>query len=151
MRASSLHFARLACIRHAASVRPEPGSNSPIKVRCAHFVVTDDCLLSIVIDVDIRHDSVQFSKNIRFLSPKRQDLIYHVSLLVAIHIFFQFEKEKIKTPFYRGSYNLATSYSPRAFTQVPLALKSLTSVFGMGTGVTSSPSLPDLEGLFLQN
>jgi hypothetical protein len=56
-------------------------------------------LLSIVIDVDIRHDSVQFSKNIRFLSPKRQDLIYHVSLLVAIHIFFQFEKEKIKTPF----------------------------------------------------
>ena len=22
-------FARLACIRHAASVRPEPGSNSP--------------------------------------------------------------------------------------------------------------------------
>ncbi|OIU71595.1 hypothetical protein BHE18_00195, partial [Rossellomorea aquimaris] len=24
--------ARLACIRHAASVRPEPGSNSPIKV-----------------------------------------------------------------------------------------------------------------------
>ena len=47
-------------------------------------------MLSIVIDVDIRHDSVQFSKNIRFLSPKRQDLIYHVSLLVAIHIFFQF-------------------------------------------------------------
>ncbi len=24
-------FARLACIRHAASVRPEPGSNSHIK------------------------------------------------------------------------------------------------------------------------
>ncbi|UIO43325.1 hypothetical protein LOY85_03965, partial [Brevibacillus brevis] len=24
-------LARLACIRHAASVRPEPGSNSPIK------------------------------------------------------------------------------------------------------------------------
>ena len=50
-----------------------------------------------------------------------------------------------KTPYpkIRGLYNLATSYSPRAFTQVPLALKSLTSVFGMGTGVTSSPSLPD--------
>lgn len=27
--------------------------------------------------------------------------------------------------------------------QLPSALKSLTSVFGMGTGVTSSPSLPD--------
>ena len=25
------NFARLACIRHAASVRPEPGSNSPNK------------------------------------------------------------------------------------------------------------------------
>ena len=38
--------------------------------------------------------------------------------------------------------------------QLPSALKSLTSVFGMGTGVTSSPSLPDnifLKGLFLQN
>ena len=28
--------------------------------------------------------------------------------------------------------------------QLPSALKSLTSVFGMGTGVTSSPSLPDI-------
>ena len=27
--------------------------------------------------------------------------------------------------------------------QLPSALKSLTSVFGMGTGVTSSPSPPD--------
>ena len=38
--------------------------------------------------------------------------------------------------------------------QLPSALKSLTSVFGKGTGVTSSPSLPDnifLKGLFLQN
>ncbi len=29
--------------------------------------------------------------------------------------------------------------------QLPSALKSLTSVFGMGTGVTSSPSSPDLQ------
>ncbi len=38
--------------------------------------------------------------------------------------------------------------------QLPSALKSLTSVFGMGTGVTSSPLSPDeysIEGLFLQN
>ncbi len=27
------YSARLACIRHAASVRPEPGSNSPLKLR----------------------------------------------------------------------------------------------------------------------
>src|SRR5690606_38159558 len=31
--------------------------------------------------------------------------------------------------------------------QLPSALKSLTSVFGMGTGVTSSPSSPDLVEL----
>ena len=29
---TSRHFARLACVRHAASVHPEPGSNSQIKV-----------------------------------------------------------------------------------------------------------------------
>ena len=27
---ASIHFVRLACIRHAASVHPEPGSNSPV-------------------------------------------------------------------------------------------------------------------------
>jgi hypothetical protein len=26
--------ARLACVKHAASVRPEPGSNSPLKSSC---------------------------------------------------------------------------------------------------------------------
>src|SRR4051812_4545400 len=37
--------------------------------------------------------------------------------------------------------------------QLPSALRSLTSVFGMGTGVTFSPSLPDyfLRALFPQN
>ena len=39
--------------------------------------------------------------------------------------------------------SLATSYSPRAYAQVPSALKGLTSVFGMGTGVTPSLSSPD--------
>ena len=27
-----INFARLACVRHAASVRPEPGSNSHVKI-----------------------------------------------------------------------------------------------------------------------
>ena len=36
-------------------------------------------------------------------------------------------------------------------TQLPSALESLTSVFGMGTGVTSLPSSPNYEGIFLQN
>src|SRR6185312_4805584 len=34
--------------------------------------------------------------------------------------------------------------------QLPSALESLTSVFGMGTGVTSLPSSPNYEGIFLQ-
>ena len=35
--------------------------------------------------------------------------------------------------------------------QLPSALKSLTTVFGMGTGVTSSLSPPNLLSLFAQN
>ena len=35
--------------------------------------------------------------------------------------------------------------------QLPSALESLTSVFGMGTGVTSLPSSPNYEGIFLRN
>ena len=49
--------------------------------------------------------------------------------------------------------SLATSYSHGVKPQLPSALRSLTSVFGMGTGVTFSPLLPSsfVEGLFLQN
>ena len=39
-----------------------------------------------------------------------------------------------------GNVLLSQGDSP----QLPSALKSLTSVFGMGTGVTSSPSSPDI-------
>ena len=35
------------------------------------------------------------------------------------------------------------SYSRRGIPRLPSALKSLTSVLSMGTGVTSSPSIPD--------
>ena len=35
------HLVRLACIRHAASVHPEPGSNSPQKITLASVKVTD--------------------------------------------------------------------------------------------------------------
>ena len=50
---------------------------------------------------------------------------------------------------------LATSYSHRGSPQLPSALKSLTSVFGMGTGVTSLPSSldycrPPIHGVLLR-
>ena len=48
------NFVRLACVKHAASVRPEPGSNSPnilskppsgspnlFRAFAAHFVISD--------------------------------------------------------------------------------------------------------------
>lgn len=38
---------------------------------------------------------------------------------------------------------LAASYSNGTSVQLPSALESLTTVFGMGTGVASPPSLPD--------
>ena len=47
------------------------------------------------------------------------------------------------TELLRNNISLATSYSHRTRSQLPSALESLTSVFGMGTGVTSLPSLPD--------
>ena len=37
--------ARLACVRHAASVRPEPGSNSPKKVIQTSTIEEDDSLI----------------------------------------------------------------------------------------------------------
>ncbi len=55
------------------------------------------------------------------------------------------DDNKLVMPFYYRKYkSLATSYSHREYSQLPSALKSLTSVFGMGTGVTSSLSSPDL-------
>jgi hypothetical protein len=62
---------------------------------------------------------------------------------------------KKQPPILIGGYVLAwqrptlTGVKP----QLPSALRSLTSVFGMGTGVTFSPLLPDylIEALFPQN
>ena len=90
-RASSLHFARLACVRHAASVRPEPGSNSPIKVRCAHFVLLTIVCCQLLLTLTLDMILVQFSKNIRFLSPKRQ--------LINIPRMFLYFNSKILTLF----------------------------------------------------
>src|SRR5699024_2967868 len=46
--ASSHRFARLACIRHAASVRPEPGSNSHVRVYTSSFIkFVDDSFCSV--------------------------------------------------------------------------------------------------------
>ncbi len=40
-------FARLACIRHAASVHPEPGSNSHIRLFVTHLLIITNELTSL--------------------------------------------------------------------------------------------------------
>ena len=43
-------FVRLACIRHAASVRPEPGSNSQFKV-CDSLIFTSELTSQMLFDL----------------------------------------------------------------------------------------------------
>ena len=65
---------RLACIRHAASVRPEPGSNSPIKVRGADFVLVPTivcCQLLLTLTLD----TILFSFQRTFVFFRRSDKI----------------------------------------------------------------------------
>ena len=59
---------------------------------------------------------------------------------------------------WNGKYNIklncpATSYSHGTYIQLPSALESLTTVFGMGTGVASPQSSPDnySEWMSIQN
>ena len=52
--------------RHAASVRPEPGSNSPIKVRCAHFVLLTMFVVQLLLTLTL--DMILFSFQRTFVS-----------------------------------------------------------------------------------
>ena len=67
-------FVRLACIRHAASVHPEPGSNSPFDLALTHdlrlnfilVIVIPRILFSQIIDVSC---SVFKDRNFYFMRP----------------------------------------------------------------------------------
>jgi hypothetical protein len=52
---------RLACVKHAASVRPEPGSNSPIEFAYSSEIRCPRCS---------RKQRVRITKNVRFDSPR---------------------------------------------------------------------------------
>ena len=78
------HCVRLACIRHAASVHPEPGSNSPLSFsifRQFHVFLT----LSFSIFIDVF--TVQFS-NVPV--PSRRVLIYNTIYPLPLQVFFYF-------------------------------------------------------------
>ena len=50
-----LPLVRLACIRHAASVHPEPGSNSPFDIDSTllRFVIMIVRVLSVILRIDV--------------------------------------------------------------------------------------------------
>ena len=80
------HSVQLACLRHAASVNPEPGSNSSIKV-CIFFLASQiDVLLSF-------QRSLSFFSLCVFFSLTRL-IIYHLvnflSTLFLIFFYFFF-------------------------------------------------------------
>ena len=69
-RASSfLLFVRLACVKHAASVRPEPGSNSPWQIVCFGSILS--CL--------------SYSNSLRFLFSWNS----HIGFFLAVLFSFQ--------------------------------------------------------------
>ena len=78
------HCVRLACIRHAASVHPEPGSNSPLSL----YLQTISCLLdSFFFPIFIDVFTVQFSMS---LCPLVECSSIIPSILYLCKSFFYF-------------------------------------------------------------
>ncbi len=91
------NFVRLACIRHAASVHPEPGSNSPFDLALTHdlrlnfifVIVIPRILFSQIIDVSC---SVFKDRNFYFVRPCFSSaLVYnttHIPVCQQLFLFF---------------------------------------------------------------
>ena len=92
-----LPLVRLACIRHAASVHPEPGSNSPFDLALTHdlrlnfifVIVIPRILFSQIIDVSC---SVFKDRNFYFVRPCFSSaLVYnttHIPVCQQLFLFF---------------------------------------------------------------
>ena len=94
-----LPLVRLACIRHAASVHPEPGSNSPfdLALRCLWhlslhlFVCFEiDVLVCIFISCSVFKDHLHLSSA----------HLYYQILFTSSNVFFIFFNKKIKRLLY---------------------------------------------------
>ena len=82
------------------------------------------------------------------LAPNTFSSLRILLFLYQILSIFKHKKRDLTVPIQliasiRFVYCLATSYSSGTSVRLPSALRSLTSVFGMGTGVTSLPLSPD--------
>ncbi len=73
--------ARLACIRHAASVRPEPGSNSPIKCLTCSFQKTDENLM---FSLFFQRSLFSFQRSMSF----SLSLLFSAATLIIYHVLF---------------------------------------------------------------
>ena len=79
-----LQSVRLACIRHAASVHPEPGSNSPFDLTL--FYTLSSVILLKFIDVVLFLFVSQ--RTTRALSALANALIYNAIFLDALQVIF---------------------------------------------------------------
>ena len=90
------NFVRLACIRHAASVHPEPGSNSPFDLALTHdlrlnfifVIVIPRILFSQIIDVSC---SVFKDRNFYFVRRCTHQRSYIIQRIIpCVNSFFLF-------------------------------------------------------------
>ena len=87
------YFVRLACVRHAASVRPEPGSNSRLifLLKITHSIIYLSLLLlfcSFLLELSKVSYAVLLSRFLPSLATAW--LVYHISTMLSTAIFFFF-------------------------------------------------------------
>ena len=101
---ASSHLVRLACIRHAASVHPEPGSNSPfdLALRCLwhlslHFFVFRNWRFSLYfISCSVFKDHVHLSSAHLYyqILPTSSNVFFIFFIFFTVYAFIAFFKRK---------------------------------------------------------
>ena len=81
------HFVRLACLRHAASVHPEPGSNSPKKFILFLFFL----LVFLTSGINVL---LSFQRSFRFLVESTTNISF---AFFIVNTFFKFTKKIVET------------------------------------------------------
>ena len=89
-------FVRLACVRHAASVHPEPGSNSQIKCSRCQIKVQNHCsfpVITVYLGFELSFCSMDFPADITLRKTRMKfELTFKVVLLFSYQGFvFSFE------------------------------------------------------------
>jgi hypothetical protein len=97
-----MDLARLACVRHAASVRPEPGSNSPSKSRPAEADVDLESQLPgqhPLADWHIPHGMfIEIASEQPSCTEERRALAARTGFFVLYSVFKERHVEEVKSP-----------------------------------------------------